>query len=157
MNASCISSNNITYSCHVHASCCCICLCFISDTVPSRQVLLRKVFESTYQWSSAPLLIYQASKPPCSFRYNPSLSLLLKVIPLGQQRFNCYFVLRQLNPFLCMTCHCHSKQLKPTSMCRSCLSHVVFIPCIACYCLEYVRSDSSGMNWSVTICYGAES
>ena len=27
MNASCISSNNITSSCHVHASYCCICLC----------------------------------------------------------------------------------------------------------------------------------
>ena len=27
MNASCISSNNITSSCHVHASHCCICLC----------------------------------------------------------------------------------------------------------------------------------
>ena len=29
MNASCISSNNITYSCHVHAPYCCICLCLI--------------------------------------------------------------------------------------------------------------------------------
>ena len=27
MNTSCISSNNITYSCHIHASYCCICLC----------------------------------------------------------------------------------------------------------------------------------
>ena len=27
MNASCISSNNITSTCHVHASYCCICLC----------------------------------------------------------------------------------------------------------------------------------
>ena len=27
INASCINSNNITYSCHVHASYCCICLC----------------------------------------------------------------------------------------------------------------------------------
>ena len=39
-------------------------------------------------------LIYQASKPPCSFRYNPTLSLLLSFITLGQQRFNCYFMLR---------------------------------------------------------------
>src|SRR4051812_1066224 len=27
MNASCISSNYITSSCHIHASYCCICLC----------------------------------------------------------------------------------------------------------------------------------
>ena len=27
LNAGCISSNNITSSCHVHASYCCICLC----------------------------------------------------------------------------------------------------------------------------------
>ena len=39
-------------------------------------------------------LFYQASKPPCSFRYNPTLSLLLSFIALGQQRFNCYFMLR---------------------------------------------------------------
>ena len=29
--------------------------------------------------------------------------------------------------------------------------------CHACYCLECVRSDSLGMNWSVTICSDAES
>ena len=119
INARCINSNNIIYSCHVHASYCCICLCSIIDTVPSRQVLLRRVLQSTCLRSSAPLLLYQASKPPCSFRYNPTLSLLLSFIALGQQRFNYYFMLRQLNPFLCMACHCHSKQLKPTSMCRS--------------------------------------
>ena len=34
------------------------------------------------------------AKPPCSFRYNPTLSLLLSFIALGQQRFICYFVLR---------------------------------------------------------------
>ena len=49
------------------------------------------------------------AKPPCSFRYNPTLSLLLSFTALGQHRFNCY-MLRYLNPFiLCMTCHCHSK------------------------------------------------
>ena len=34
------------------------------------------------------------ANPPCSFRYNPTLSLLLSVIALGQQRFICYFVPR---------------------------------------------------------------
>ena len=38
------------------------------------------------------------AKPPCSFRYNPTLSLLLSFTALGQQRFNCY-MLRELNPF----------------------------------------------------------
>ena len=32
------------------------------------------------------------AKPPCSFRYNPSLSLLLSFTALGQQRFNCYML-----------------------------------------------------------------
>src|SRR3954471_9167268 len=32
------------------------------------------------------------AKPPCSFRYNPTLSLLLSFIALGQQRFNCYML-----------------------------------------------------------------
>ena len=48
------------------------------------------------------------AKPPCSFRYNPTLSLLLSFTALGQQRFNCY-MLRSWTLFLCMTCHCHSK------------------------------------------------
>ena len=32
------------------------------------------------------------AKPPCSFRYNPTLSLLLSFTALGQQRFNCYML-----------------------------------------------------------------
>ena len=32
------------------------------------------------------------AKPPCSFRYNPTLSLLLTFTALGQQRFNCYML-----------------------------------------------------------------
>ena len=32
------------------------------------------------------------AKPPCSFRYNPTLSLLLSFTTLGQQRFNCYML-----------------------------------------------------------------
>ena len=38
------------------------------------------------------------AKTPCSFRYNPTLSLRLSFTALGQQRFNCY-MLRYLNPF----------------------------------------------------------
>ena len=32
------------------------------------------------------------AKPPCSFRYNPTLSLLLSFTAIGQQRFNCYML-----------------------------------------------------------------
>ena len=32
------------------------------------------------------------AKPPCSFRYNPTLSLLLSFTALGPQRFNCYLL-----------------------------------------------------------------
>ena len=33
----------------------------------------------------------------------------------------------------------------------------MILPCLACYCLECVRSDSLGMNWSVMICSGGVS
>ena len=32
------------------------------------------------------------AKPPCSFRYNPTLSLLLSFTALGQHRFICYLL-----------------------------------------------------------------
>src|SRR3954469_19386678 len=32
------------------------------------------------------------AKPPCSFRYNPTLSLLLSFTALGQQRIICYLL-----------------------------------------------------------------
>ena len=73
-NASSTSSNNIITSCHIHASYCCICLCLIVGTV-----LLDR--SSSGDRSRVPVrgavlctLFYQASKPPCSFRYNPSLA-----------------------------------------------------------------------------------
>ena len=36
--------------------------------------------------------IARQAKPPCSFRYNPTLSLLLSFTALGQQRFICYLL-----------------------------------------------------------------
>ena len=51
-------------------------------------------------WSMTPMKKYtifrsaRQAKTPCSFWYNPTLSLLLSFTPLGQQRFICYFVLR---------------------------------------------------------------
>ena len=84
---------------HIFMPCSCIILLhmlvfwllapFLLDRSCSEECSRVPVYEAV-----PPLLICQASKPPCSFRYNPTLSLLLSVIALGQQRFICYFVLR---------------------------------------------------------------
>ena len=94
LNAKCISSKHITFSCHVQASYCCIWLCLISTLF-----LLDRSYSGDRSrvpiWGAVPsLLIYQASKPPCSFWYDPTLSLLLSFIALGQPQINCYFMLR---------------------------------------------------------------
>ena len=48
------------------------------------------------------------AKPPCSFRYNPILSLLLSSTALGQSIQLLHAAV--VDPlFLYMTCHCHSK------------------------------------------------
>ena len=66
MITSCISSHNITSSCHVHASYCCIWLCidcrhcsFLIGPAP-------EMFQSTCLWSSASSVDLQASEPPLS-------------------------------------------------------------------------------------------
>ena len=63
----------------------CQCLSPLSRRVPT-------------MWSMTPMKNYiifrsaRQAKPPCSFRYNPTLSLLLSFTALGQQRFNCYML-----------------------------------------------------------------
>ena len=64
INARCINSNNITSSCHVHASYCCICLCLIFR---HRSFSIGPAPESVREYLSeeqCPLLIYQARKTP---------------------------------------------------------------------------------------------
>ena len=64
MNASCISLNNITSSCHVHESNCCICLCI---DCRHRSFSIGTAPETDPEYLSeeqCPLLIYQASKTP---------------------------------------------------------------------------------------------
>ena len=153
MRTSCIISNSIIF---MPCSCIILCIALIVFSLVCRYLSPLDRRGSTMS-SMTPMKSYaifrsaRQAKPPCSFRYNPTLSLLLSFTALGQQRFICY-LLRQLNPFiLCMTYHCHSKQMKPTSMSRSCLSPDVpthsslfVMPAIAQSC---VRSDSSGMNW----------
>ena len=109
MNASCISSNNITSTCHVHASYCCICWCI---DFRHRSVSIGPVPESAPEYLSkeqCPLLIYQASKPP--------LFIPIQSHSLAHALFYCirtttiHLLLDVVaEPFiLCMTCHCHSK------------------------------------------------
>ena len=63
----------------------CPCLSPLSRRVPT-------------MWSMTPMKSYiifrsaRQAKPPCSFRYNPTLSLLLSFTALGQQRFICYLL-----------------------------------------------------------------
>ena len=64
INARCITSNSITYSCHFHASYCCIWLCI---DCRHRSFSIGPAPETDPEYLSeeqCPLLIYQASKTP---------------------------------------------------------------------------------------------
>ena len=90
-----ISPNHSILPCHYHASYCCIalivfflccwCLSPLSRRVPTMRLMTPMksytIFRSDRQ-----------AKPPCSFRYNPTLSLPLSFTALGQQRFICYLL-----------------------------------------------------------------
>ena len=87
----------ITSYCHViimHHNCCIALIVFLPvcryfppsvDVVPTMSSMTPMknyiIFRSARQ-----------AKPPCSFQYNPTLSLLLSFTALGQQRFNCYML-----------------------------------------------------------------
>ena len=93
--SSCISLNHSMLPCHDHASYCALhWLCFLS--VAGNCPLLVNVVST--MWSMTPMKSYtifrsaRQAKPPCSFWYNPTLSLLLLFTALGQQRFNCYMM-----------------------------------------------------------------
>ena len=121
----CISSNHSILTCHDHASYCCIALIMfllcLSVLVPSQQTCTNDVIDDTDEE------LYYLQKCQAS---KTSLFIPIKSHSLAPALFYCIrttttfcYLLRQLNPFiLCMTCHCHSKQMKPTSMSRSCLS-----------------------------------
>ena len=95
MVASCISSINSILPDHDHASYCrialivfslvCRCLSPFSRRVPTMSSLTP--MKSSIIFKSA-----RQAKTPCSFRYNPTLSLLLSFTTLGQQWFNYYMM-----------------------------------------------------------------
>ena len=88
-----LAQNTFILPCHEHASYCAlhwlyfffvagICSLPVDDVLTMRSMTPMKnysIFRSARQ-----------AKLPCSFRYNPTLSLLLSFTALGQQRFNCY-------------------------------------------------------------------
>src|SRR4051812_20948960 len=93
--ARCISSINSILPCHIHASYCCMalivfllccrCLSLLDRSIPTMRSMTP--MKNYFIFRSA-----RQAKPPCSFRYNPTLSLLLSFTALGQQRFNCYML-----------------------------------------------------------------
>src|SRR4051812_7255224 len=82
MNSSCISSNSITSSCHVHASYCCICLCI---DCWHRSSSIGPAPETVPEYLSVKQclpLICQARKTPLVHSDMIPLSLLLSFIAL---------------------------------------------------------------------------
>ena len=92
---SCISSNHSMLPCHDHASYWYITLIVFRLYLPvlfplsgrCSDVVIVDTDEELYYFRSV-----RQAKPPCSFRYNPTLSLLLSFTALGQRRFNCYML-----------------------------------------------------------------
>ena len=96
----------------------------LSVVVPSRQTCSNDEFDDTDE-ELYYLLKCQASKTPL---FIPIQSHSLASALFYYIRTTTIHLLHDavVEPlFLCMTCHCHSKQMKPTSMSRSCLSPVV--------------------------------
>ena len=71
MNARCISSNNITSSCHVHASYCCICLCIDCRHCSFSIGLAPEMFQSTCLWSSASSVALPGKQTPLFISIKP--------------------------------------------------------------------------------------
>ena len=69
--ASCISSYNITSSCHVHASFCCICLCFDCWHRSFSIGPTPETFQSTCLWSSASLVDLPGKQTPLFISIKP--------------------------------------------------------------------------------------
>ena len=84
------------------------------------------------------------------------LSLLLPVIALGQQRLHLLLYAAVVEPIPLHDLSSTVNSWNPLACVGFDWSHDVILPCLACYCLECVRSDSSGMNWSEMICSDAE-
>ena len=112
--------------CHVIA---CIILCialivsflYLPVFIPSRQTCTDDVIVDTDEDSMLSSEVLGKQNPLVHSDKIP-LSRSCSLYCIRTTTTYCY-LLRQLNPFvLCMTCHCHSKQMKPTSMSRSCLS-----------------------------------
>ena len=155
MVASYISSINSILPCHEHASYCCIALIVFLPCLPVLSPLTKRGSDNEFDDTDEELYYLrkcQASKTPLfiplqSHSLAPALFYCIRTTTIHLLHAA---VVEPL--FLCMTCHCHSKQMKTTSMSRSCLSPDV--PTHSCLSVmpataqSSVGSDSSGMNWN---------
>ena len=152
---------NSILPCHIQASSCRIALIVFPLVCWCSFPLSRRCFDDEFDDTDEELYYLQK----CQARKNP-LFIPIQSHSLAPTLFYCIrttpFQLLHValaEPlFLCMTCHYHNKQMKPTSMSRSCLSPDVpthpclfVMPAIGQSC---VGSDSSGMNrWCVNMSY----
>ena len=91
--ASCISPNHSILPCHTHASYCCIALIVFFPCCRCLSPLDRRGSTMRSMTLMKRYTIFRSARqaePPCSFRYNPTLSLLLYSTALGQQRYNLF-------------------------------------------------------------------
>ena len=71
LNTSCISSNSITSTCHVHASYCCIWLCIDCRHRSFSIGPAPETFQSTCRWSSASLVDLPGKQTPLFISIKP--------------------------------------------------------------------------------------
>ena len=151
--ASYISSNHSMLPCHDHASYCCIALIVFLLCCRCLSPLSRSCSDDVIDDTDEELLLSSevpGKQPPLNIPLESHSLALALFYCIRTTTFQLLHAAVAEPPFLCMTYPCHSKQLKPTSMSRICLSHDVpthlCFACYACYAQSCVRSDSSGMD-----------
>ena len=111
--------------CHIHASYCCIALIVFPLCCRCLSPLSRRRTDNEFDDTDEELYYLQK----CQARKTP-LFIPIQSHSLAPALFYCIrtttihlLLAAVVEPLiLCITCHCHSKQMKPTSMSRSCLS-----------------------------------
>ena len=92
---SCISPTHSFYHVMImhHIVHCIDCVSFsVADICPLSIDVVSRMRSMTPMKNYTIFRSARQAKPPCSFRYNPTLSLLLSFTALGQQRFICYLL-----------------------------------------------------------------
>ena len=87
-----LAQNTFILPCHDHASYCALhwlCSSLFAGVCPFSIDVVPAMSSMTPMKNYTIFRSARQAKPPCSFWYNPTLSLLLSFTALGQQRFNC--------------------------------------------------------------------